>query len=341
MRSIGWAACFAAVAAAAALMIQGCAKPNALTIYTSVDQDYSQPIIQAFIDANPEMQVNVFYDMETNKTTGVYQRIRQEKRSPQADVFWNSEIIRTIQLKQQDLLAAYHSPSAQDIPTQYKDPDGFWTGFSARARVMLINRDIVPDSETPNALPDLANPKYSGKRGMAVPAFGTTSTHMAALFTRMPENQFLVQMMAMKTFGRMELRPSNSAIRDDVADGRMAFGVTDTDDSFAAIDAGKPVEMVYLDQDGIGTLVIPNTVALIKDSPNPENGKAFIDYLLSPEIELELAKTRARQIPLRDSVARPEGVPDLSKIKAMDVDYEKAAGVIDQCIELLRDKGFF
>ncbi|MDP8245860.1 MAG: extracellular solute-binding protein [Candidatus Hinthialibacter antarcticus] len=329
------------IGVATALLLTGCAKKNALTIYTSVDQDYAEPIIQTFIDANPEMQINVLYDNEKTKTTGVFERIRREARNPQADVFWNSEIVRTIQLKQEDLLAPYLSPSAAEIPAQFKDSEGYWTGFSVRARVMLINRDLVPKSETPNSIPALGSTKIPGKRAMAVPAFGTTATHMAALYTKLGEMELIKQIGTARVFGKMTMRTSNSDVRDGVANGELAFGLTDTDDAFAAIDAGKPVEMVYLDHEGQGTLVIPNTVALIKNALHPENGQAFIDYILSPEVERKLAETRARQIPVRSSVELPEGVPSLESIHAMDIDYEVVAKNIETCIQFLRDKNFF
>ena len=332
--------CLFAVAASVVFMT-GCAKQNALTIYTSVDQDYAAPILQTFIDANPEMEINVLYDNEKTKTTGVFERIRLEKRNPQADVFWNSEIVRTIQLKQEELLAPYPSPSAAEIPAQYKDGEGYWTGFSARARVMLINRNLVPKSETPSAMPALASVKYQGKKAIAVPAFGTTATHMAALYTQLGEKG-LFQLLGMaRALGKIKILTSNSEVRDAVANGKIAYGLTDTDDAFAAIDEGKPVEMVYLDQEGQGTLLIPNTVALIKNCRNPENGKAFIDYILSPEVERKLAGTRARQIPVRSSVKLPDGVPAIGSIKAMQVDYETVAKNMEPCMEFLKRKKFF
>ncbi len=322
------------------LFLAGCSNQNALTIYTSVDQDYSEPIIQTFIDANPEMGVTVLYDNEKTKTTGVFERIRREKRNPQADVFWNSEIIRTIQLKHEGLLAPYTSPSAADIPEMFKDREGYWTGFSARARVMLINRNIIPTTETPNSIPALASIKYKDKSGMAVPAFGTTATHMAVLYSMLGPEGLMKQVGLARAFGGMKVRVSNADVRDAVANGQLGLGLTDTDDAFAAIDAGKPVEMVFLDHDGQGALMIPNTVALIQNGRNPENGKAFIDYILSPEVERKLAETRARQTPLRSSVELPEGVPSIDDIQPMPVDFEAAAGSIEECMEFLRQNKF-
>ncbi|MBI1389075.1 MAG: extracellular solute-binding protein [bacterium] len=338
----------AAFAAGAALLFMGgCAKQNALTIYTSVDRDYAEPIIQTFMDQNPEMEVNVVYDTEVTKTTGLYVRLRQEKRTPQADVFWNNEFARTVQLKLEDMLQPYQSPSAADIPAEYKDPAGYWTGFSARARVMLINRDKLPvwpagaetPTFTPDSISDLGVPKYRGNMGMANPAFGTTGTHIAALFTTMGEQQTLATLVLAKSTASMQIRSSNSDVRDRVAEGTLWYGLTDSDDAYGALLDGKPVEMRFLDQDGGGTLVIPNTVSLIKGCQHPDNGKKFIDYILSPEVEQKLAETRARQMPVRSSIPVPEGAAKLSEVKAMKIDYEAVAKEIEPCVEALRSHG--
>ena len=102
-----------------------------VVIYTSLDKVFSQPILEAF-EKETGIKVLDVYDSEATKTTGLVNRLIAEKDSPRADVFWNSETGRTIVLKQKGVLTKYISPSASDIPAQFKDPDGCWTGFAAR-----------------------------------------------------------------------------------------------------------------------------------------------------------------------------------------------------------------
>jgi len=90
-----------------------------------------------------------------------------------------------------------------------------------------------------------------------------------------------------------------------------------------------PVDIIWPDRDGMGTLLIPNTVALIKGGPNPEAGKKFIDFLLSKKVEEMLAFSDAGQIPLRPDVKRPEHVPTPDKVRAMEVDFEEVAGQME------------
>ena len=81
--------------------------------------------------------------------------------------------------------------------------------------------------------------------------------------------------------------------------------------------------LVYPDQDGAGTLIVPNAAVLIANGPNPENGKKFIEYLATAAVEQALAESEAAQMPLRPGVPVPPGVKRVEEIKAMAVDYEK------------------
>jgi iron(III) transport system substrate-binding protein len=70
-------------------------------------------------------------------------------------------------------------------------------------------------------------------------------------------------------------------------------------------------------------LIVPNVAVLVANGPNPENGRKFVDYLLSAAAEQALAESEAAQMPLRPGVPVPPGVKRVEEIKAMDVNYEK------------------
>jgi iron(III) transport system substrate-binding protein len=93
----------------------------------------------------------------------------------------------------------------------------------------------------------------------------------------------------------------------------LAFGLTDTDDAISEKDNGMPVEIVYPDQgeDGLGTLFIPNTLAIIKGSPHGEQARRLVDHLLAPEIEARLAEGPSAQFPVNPAVEiQPRVKPD-------------------------------
>ena len=90
--------------------------------------------------------------------------------------------------------------------------------------------------------------------------------------------------------------------------GTLTVCLTDTDDVWAAQAQGLDVDLIYPahsheDEAGNGTLLIPNTVALVKGGPNPLTAGALIDFLLSEKAERMLAESVSHNIPLRPGLA--------------------------------------
>jgi iron(III) transport system substrate-binding protein len=77
----------------------------------------------------------------------------------------------------------------------------------------------------------------------------------------------------------------------------------------------------------LGTLFLPNTLAIIRGSPNPQGARELVDYLLSAEVEEQLARSASKQIPLNPKVhvSLPEGFAAPHEIHTMAVDFERAA----------------
>ena len=312
------------------LLVIGCDREvtREVVIYTSVDQVFSEPILRDF-EKETGIKIKAVYDVEASKTVGLVNRLLAEKEHPRCDVFWNSEVGRTIFLKQKGLFTPYASPSAKDIPPQFKDKDGYWTGFAARARVLVYNTNLLKESDLPKSIFDLTKVQWKGKVALGYPVFGTTATHMAALYATLGQEKtekFLKELKA----NEVVIVNGNSVVRDMVVEGQLPIGFTDTDDVNVAIQAGKPVKMIYPDRDGLGTLLIPNSVALINNAPHLEQGKKLIDYLLSREVESKLAFCESAQMPIREGVKTPPHVPSFSSIKAMKVDYYDVAENIEK-----------
>ena len=136
--------------------LSGPASPTTV-VYVSHDQVFSEPILKDF-ERDSGIKVRAIYDTEETKSTGAMNRLIARKNNPQADVYWANEPVRAEVLRQQGIAAPYVSPNAQGIPSSFKDPDGYWTGFAARARVLIVNKntDAKPDSVLAYAAPPMA-----------------------------------------------------------------------------------------------------------------------------------------------------------------------------------------
>ncbi len=300
---------------------------RSVTVYVSTDRVFSEPILRAY-EKQSGVRVDAVYDTEETKSTGLANRLLAEQARPQADVFWSNEPVRTLVLKARGVLASYRSPSAHGIPAVVVDPDGFWTGFSARIRVIAYNTKLVKPADAPQSVFELANPRWKGQVAIADPRFGSTSFHVAALYAIAGDEKMDEFFRRLKANG-VRIVPGNSVVRDLVARGDVKVGLTDTDDVNVAIEDGQPIGMVLPDKAGLGVPVMPNMVSLIANGPHPDDGRRFIDYLLSPEVERQLATSEAVQIPLHAGVPGPKNIPPIDTFKPMTLDYAKAASRVE------------
>lgn len=324
-------------AAAGTGLASGCWAPSQqqVVVYSALDQGFSQPILADFEESSG-ITVRANYDVESTKTVGLVNRILQESGRPRCDLFWNNEILHSLRLAKQGLLEAYHSPQAASYPANYRSPDGLWHGFAARARILIVNTELVAADERPTSILDLADPKWQGRVGIAKPLFGTTATHAAVLFATLGQDRAQAYFRSLQQ--NAQILSGNKQVALAVAGQQLAFGLTDTDDAIIEVDAGRPVSIVYPDQaeDQWGTLFIPNTLCLIKGSPNPANARKLVDHLLGPEIERRLASGQSAQFPVNPEVTITSRAMPETPVKWMDVDFEAAADAWEPAARFLR-----
>ncbi|MCP4707989.1 MAG: extracellular solute-binding protein [Planctomycetes bacterium] len=300
---------------------------NEVVVYISEDQVFSEPIIKDF-EKETGIKVQPVYDTEETKSTGVMNRLIAEKNNPQADVFWANEPIRAESLKQKGIAESYRSPNAVGIPDVHKDPEGYWTGFSARARVFVVNKQV---ENKPDSIMAYTDPQWKEKGVIANPLFGTTTVEMAALFTIWGDDKAKGFMEEMKK-NDVGISTSNGESTDFVGSGQFDFSLVDSDDAVSRIRQGKAIDMIYPDQkeNEIGCLIVPNAVVLIKGAKHPANARKLIDYLLSKETERKLAFADCAQIPLHTGVETPAEVKPIEQIKVMEIDYGRVAKKMEE-----------
>jgi iron(III) transport system substrate-binding protein len=306
----------------ALLLLAGCRNSNRVVVYCAHDREFAEQILNDF-EKQTGIKTDVRWDTEANKSVGLYEDLIREAEQPRCDVHWNNEILATIRLQQKGVLQPYASPSSTPFPEGFKAKDQSWTAFAARARILLVNTDKVKTDDLPKSLHDLTHPRWKGQIAMAKPLFGTTATHAACLFQAWGSDRARDFYRKLRVNIDEQPLAGNKQVAVAVGKGEFAVGMTDTDDAVAEIEAGRPVTMIFPDE----TLFIPNTVAMIKGGPNPEAAKKLIDYLLSPEVEIKLAQSASRQIPLNPQVKLDsiKHIETPQTVRALAVDFAKAA----------------
>ena len=305
-----------------------------MVVYCALDEPYAAPILAAF-EKKTGIHVKTIYDSEAVKTAGIVNRLIAEKERPQCDVFWNNEKLRTVLLARKGLLEKYEPAAWKERELPHDKKDGLWSEFAARARVIVYNpkfeKELIaaanrsekrkPEDKDSHTSVGYVNeelwllssdPILKGKIAIANPLFGTTSTHFLYWMHWTRNANRDVPDFFRKIFANSPLIcAGNSDVVRKVAAGQAWLGYTDSDDAISAITRGERLELVFphVWLDGtfgsinrvsfvMGSLKIPNTVAIIQGAPHCKEAEHLVDFLLSEDVEVALLRGMSKQIPL-------------------------------------------
>jgi iron(III) transport system substrate-binding protein len=252
----------------------------------------------------------------------------------------------TIELANEGLLEPYDSPATRDWPKKYRDENNRWYGFAARARVIAYAPDRIPSDNVPKTWMELTQERFKNRIVMADPRFGTTGGHLAVMKVfwdhEVMPGYFEAFIEGLATNHTRMLPSGNAGVVEAIAKGEADIGLTDTDDVWAAQAQELNIAFVYPNHStekgatGIGTLLIPNTVGLIKGGPHPQPARELMEFLLSEQVERTLAKSVSHNIPLRAKLAgdfADEIPPDPLKVDYVAVAAERKKA-IQECMDI-------
>lgn len=325
------------ISVAAALSLAGWHwwRGETLVVYCAHDAIFAEGVLQDF-EKKTGIKVAARFDTEATKSLGLVELLEREKDAPRCDVFWNNELLGTLDLAEQGVLLPHQGEGWRRIPPAFRDEKGRWTGFAARLRVIVArdgNADRIP-AELPPVVPE-----STSRWAMAKPLYGTTLTHYTVLWQQWGGEKLKGWHRDWRARGGQELN-GNAAVKDAVAAGLCDFGYTDTDDVFVAKDAGQKVTMRPMRLEGGQTISIPNTVSIIRGTKRVTAARRLADFLLSAETELALARSSARQVPLGplDAASLPEEVRELQRWAADGVPLTDLSQARAECLAWLKSE---
>jgi len=272
-----------------------------VTVYCSVDEEIAKPIFETY-KTRTKTDVQVVYDTEAGKTTGLINRIVQESQSgkPRCDVLWSGEVFNTIRLARQGLLETYDSPFGADIPDRFKDAQHRWYSTAVRARVLAFDSTKVSESEVPLNWADVVSGDSARPIAIANPMFGTTRGHIAAMFALWGKEKGREYLTKLRDGGAQIVAGNSDTVRL-VGAGKADFAFTDSDDGKLAREHGMTnLDWVFPTMGDGGTLLVPCSAGIIKGAPNLANAKKLVDFLISEEVEIMLYESPARHWPVRE-----------------------------------------
>ena len=244
---------------------------NVVVIYAAQDQVYAEPILKEF-EQQTGIKVRAIYDSEATKTVAIANRLLAERGHPQCDVYWGNEELRTRQL------------AAQNV---FRETNG-WAAFGYRSRRIAVST-LTNSTLTPKSLLELTNAAFRGQVALAYPLFGSTATHLMALRQHWGAagwENWCRALAANKPF----VVDGNSVAARMAGKGQVNVALTDSDDIAAEIREGGKLQSLPI---GAETLLLPNTVAVIRGAPNPAAAQRLFEHLQSRAVTEKLVQAGA------------------------------------------------
>ncbi len=313
-----------------------------LVIYSPNSDTQINSSLEGFKAKYPGIDVQ----LQSMGTGDVLARIEAEKENPQADVNWGA-INYNFYEQHPDLWEEYVSPNEELLDENYRNHKGYVTFCNlSGSGAFILNDDLLAELGVEvHGYADLLNPKLKGMIAMGDP---TASSSAFAELTNMllvmgegstPDEcyhsdkawQYVTDFVA-NLDGKIE--SSSSAVYKDVVAGEFAVGVSYEDPVVQAVIDNKEnpdanISMVYPEE---GAVWLPAGVAIVKNAPNMENAKLFIDYLISEECQEALAKTT-----IRGTITTiPQDCEGMLPFDQINVVYEDQAAVSAYQDEMLQ-----
>lgn len=281
-----------------------------LMVYTSQPSDQMAKVVEAFRKAHPDIRVELF----RSGTTEVMNKLQAELAAgrPQADIVLIADAVAMTQLKNDNRLLSYSDAPAAKVPETLIDPDRTYFGTKLITTGIVINTNLVKSA--PRSWKDLLPASAAGKTILAHPLYsGAAVIHIGTMVQQSEFGWRYLETLARS--GAIAAR-GNGAVIEAVARGEKAYGVIIEYMAFNAKAKGSPVDFVFPEE---GVSAITQPVAILKTSRNVEAAKAFVDWQLS--LEAQLQSVTQGYFPIFPDIVPPKGYPPVSSLKIMPGDF--------------------
>ena len=226
------------------------------------------------------------------------ERLKNEGSKSPADVLVTVDAGRLWRAEQLGLFQPTLSKVLESrLPANMRVPNNEWFGFSARARVIVYNKNQIKAADVQN-YEDLANPKLKGKVCTRSGSHVYNLSLMSALIEHWGEKKAEEWARGVvANFARAPKGGDTDQIRA-VAAGECGVAISNTYYYVRLMKSDKPedrkvieaVGLILPNQSSFGTHMNISGAAVLKHAPHKEAAVKFLEYLASDEAQSYFAE---------------------------------------------------
>jgi iron(III) transport system substrate-binding protein len=290
---------------------------------------FPKELFEAYKEAFERKTSGVKVVVKQQQTNQAVTYLRETRARQEVDVFWVSAVDAFQTLKADGLLDRVSLPreTLARIPARVgsfplHDPDGTYWGFAVSGYGLMWNTRYLALHKlpAPREWTDLADPRYFGHLVISAPSRSGT-THLTIEVILQAYGWEKGWGLLLQMGGNMGAITERSfGVPEAVVSGQYGVGVVIDFFGLSAIASGQPIDFAYPSL----TSVVPASVAVVRNGPNPANARAFVEYLLGDEGQLKLFAPEIGRLPVVPALyARaPKGYPNPFAMKLGGVDFD-------------------
>ena len=295
----------------------GSGSSASITLYSGQHAETTQAEVSAF-----EQQTGIHVNVRSGDENALVQQVEQEGSGSPADVVYTENSPALMSLEVKGLLAPLPQTILAAVPARYDSPDGQWVGVSARTSVLVYNTSLLPASQVPTSILDLANPRWKGKLALA-----PTETDFQPIVTSIglaDGNQAALQWLkAVRSNASGHIDPDNETVTSDVDRGQAEIGVIDHYYWYRMAknvgSAGVHSQIAYLSPGDPGYVIDVSGAAVLKSSHHKTEAEQLVAFLVSGAGQQTVVGSNSFEYPLRPGVADPPGLKPFSELQPASI----------------------
>ncbi len=283
---------------------------GSVVVYNATNPKLATKIIEAFGKVHPDVSVDVI-------SAGVGEllnRIIAESSNARGDVLMGASVEAYDSAL--DKFEPYTTTEDKNFDRSVVAENNEYYGFSMPLQAFIINRKLLPAGAGPKSWKDLGQAKFKGQIIMANPSLSGSAYAQLAQMLQLYDWDLIEKVIDNTIFVT-----SSKLVYQNVAKGENAIGITGDYNIVKMRSQGYDVDAIY-PSEGTGLRFDAN--AIIKDGPNPDNARLFVDFLNSQQAHEIMVSLRSRRS-VRKDVSAPSGQIPTADVPTFAYDPKKAA----------------
>jgi len=302
-----------ALLATAAACGGGADAGQVVTVYSPHGREMLAAFEERFEAANPGVDVQAV-DMGSQE---VYERIRNERANPQADVWWGAPSTLFEQAAADSLLQAFVPTWAGALPPEAKHAAGLWHGNYLTPEVIAYNSAAIPAAQAPQDWDEVLDPRWKGQVLIRDPmASGTMRTIFGMVIDRS------LRATGDTAQGFAWLRRLDGQTREYVLNPTMLYQKLARREGLVTLWDQPDIDIIKKQYDYPIEYVIPRSgtpllvdgVAVVRGAPNAELARRFVEFIGS-EAALAPAARDFFRLPARTDFPADSLTPHMRQVR--------------------------